>query len=142
MKDFFGSDLSIGDMVAFEAPHYRHLTLGKIIAFTRKYARVEFINTWNFGGAGVREEHLANPKAMVKKPSWKSPGTLVRCISEFKSVMWPDQDFGKLGEIYRVSGYLADRDYFTLGGVVWDNGHPSLDGQPVLVNACNFEEAE
>lgn len=68
MKDYFGSELNIGDTVAFYAPGYRHFTTGTVIAFTPKQVRVEYMNTWNYGGAGSRYEYLAYPKMFIRKP--------------------------------------------------------------------------
>lgn len=67
MKDFFGNELKIGDEVAFEAPRYRRLTLGKIIAFTPQQIRVEFNNTWNYGKEGRIETYLMQSNSCIKK---------------------------------------------------------------------------
>lgn len=42
MKDFFGRDLNIGDVVAFNAPVYKGLTRGVIEKFTPKGVRVSY----------------------------------------------------------------------------------------------------
>ena len=55
MNDFVGVPLSLGDSVIFIAPRYRHLVVGKIVAFTPKNVRVSYINTWNFGPPSVPE---------------------------------------------------------------------------------------
>ena len=69
MKDFFKQDLAIGDIVAFYAPNYRHFTKGKVIAFTPKKVRVEYMNTWNFGKPGLRCEYLADSDMFIKEVS-------------------------------------------------------------------------
>lgn len=69
--------------------------------------------------------------------NWE-PGTLVRCIKEFKSIVYPEQDFGQLGKIYVITKYLSVHDYITLCGLEWvDVFSPGL---PVLVNASRFEK--
>jgi len=44
MKDVFGIELGIGDIVAFNPPRYKGLILGKVVAFTSQMVRVEY--TW------------------------------------------------------------------------------------------------
>ena len=68
MKDFFGTELKIGDEVAFMAPSYRSLAIAKIIKFTPKQVRVEYRNTWNHSGEGYKSEYLGYSESMIKKP--------------------------------------------------------------------------
>jgi len=42
MKDVFGIDLAIGDIVAFNPPRYKGLILAKVVAFTPQMVRVEY----------------------------------------------------------------------------------------------------
>jgi len=42
MKDIFGIELSIGDVVAFNPPRYKGLIKGKVVAFTPKMVRIEY----------------------------------------------------------------------------------------------------
>jgi len=42
MKDFFGRELHVGDIVAFERPKYRELVLGTVMAFTPKGVRLQW----------------------------------------------------------------------------------------------------
>ncbi len=44
MKDFFGQLLQLNDIVAFNQPYYKGLTRGKIIKFTPKGVRVEYVH--------------------------------------------------------------------------------------------------
>ena len=67
MHDFFGEILEVGDIVAFCAPRYRDLCLGKITSFTAKKVHVEYVNTWNYGKEGMTLDYLAGPKFLIKK---------------------------------------------------------------------------
>lgn len=62
MKDFFGTDLLIGDKVAFVTRHYRDLTLGTVVAVTPKQVRVLY---QHYGGS---ETTLRYPNVLVKRP--------------------------------------------------------------------------
>lgn len=42
MKDFFGHELNIGDVVAFNAPIYKGLVEGVIVKFTPKGCKVKY----------------------------------------------------------------------------------------------------
>ena len=66
MNDFVGVPLSLGDSVIFIAPRYRHLVVGKIVAFTPKNVRVSYINTWNFGPTGLACEILQDSLQLVR----------------------------------------------------------------------------
>lgn len=66
MKDFLKQDLSVGDDVVMVAPHYRMLTKGKIIKFTPKKVRVQYINDWNHSKPGTVLEYLSEPEFLVK----------------------------------------------------------------------------
>ena len=72
MKDFLGNELSINDTVAFTAPSYRHLAVGKIVAFTPKKVRIEYMNTWNHQPPGYKSEYLSEPDFLIlyKKFEW------------------------------------------------------------------------
>lgn len=67
MKDFFGNELELGDVVAFYAPGYRSFTEGTIIAFTPKQVRVEYYNTWNYAAPGIKKTYLAYPSMFIKR---------------------------------------------------------------------------
>jgi len=49
MKDVFGVDLAIGDIVAFNPPRYKGLITGKVVAFTTKMVRVEYAQSGEYG---------------------------------------------------------------------------------------------
>jgi hypothetical protein len=66
MTDFVGKTLAIDDSVIFIAPTYRMFVVGKIIKFTPKNVRVAFMNTWNFGKPGRRDEILQDAKQLIK----------------------------------------------------------------------------
>ncbi len=65
-RDFFGTELSIGDEVAFIAPGYRHLAKGTITKFTDKMVFITYMNTWNFSKPGVEAEIKQTPDQLVK----------------------------------------------------------------------------
>ena len=66
MEDFFGRELSIGDVVAVEAPRYRMLVKATVVAFTPKQVRVEYINNWN-SSEGRVESYLTSPAHLIKR---------------------------------------------------------------------------
>lgn len=45
MKDIFGREIQIGDLVAFNPPYYKGLVIGKIIKFNHKTVTVEYIHS-------------------------------------------------------------------------------------------------
>lgn len=65
-KDFFGSELNVGDTVAFIAPGYRMLTKGTITRFTEKTVIIEYINNWNYGNSGIACEIKQTPGQLIK----------------------------------------------------------------------------
>ncbi len=65
-KDFLGKELLMGDTVILIAPKYRHLVQAKVIEFTPKNVRVEFVNTWNYGPGGDIQEILQGGSQLVK----------------------------------------------------------------------------
>lgn len=42
MKDILGQELAVGDLVAFNPPRYKGLTLGTIVKFSPKMVTVEY----------------------------------------------------------------------------------------------------
>lgn len=48
MKDFTNTEVNIGDTVVFNPPKYKGLAKGKIVKFTPKGVRVEYINDLNY----------------------------------------------------------------------------------------------
>ena len=62
MKDFFGSELAIGDRDAICRPNYRDLVMVKIIAFTPKQVRFEYRSY-----SGSTETYLTVPEAYIKR---------------------------------------------------------------------------
>lgn len=46
MKDIVKRELAIGDTVAFNPPHFKGLTIGKVVKFTPKKVTVEF-TSWD-----------------------------------------------------------------------------------------------
>ncbi len=66
MKDFLGNPLAVGDSVILIAPNYRSLVTGRIISQTPKNFRVAFLNTWNYGPDGHRQEILQASTQLVK----------------------------------------------------------------------------
>jgi hypothetical protein len=48
MKDIFGTKINIGDTVAFTPPHYKDLVCGKVIGFTPKMVKIQWLDrSWN-----------------------------------------------------------------------------------------------
>jgi len=66
MKDFAGNELAEGDFVAFMAPKYRRLALGRVIKITPTKVRVFYRNTWNFPKPGRELDFLTSPADVVK----------------------------------------------------------------------------
>lgn len=64
MQDFFGNELLIGDKVAFMAPGYRNMIMGKIIKFTPQKMLIEFTNHYNY-----ETTFLAVSNQVIKKVS-------------------------------------------------------------------------
>ena len=42
MKDIFGNDIKLGDIVAFNPPYYKGMIKGWVTAFTPKMVRVDY----------------------------------------------------------------------------------------------------
>ncbi len=53
-KDFIGNELSIGDVVVFCAPRYRHLCKGVVLSISEQKLVVEYKNTWHYTPAATR----------------------------------------------------------------------------------------
>ena len=66
VRDFFGHQLSVGDVVAVIPNGYRDLVRGRIVAFTPKQVRISYTNTWNYGTPGREEQTLRYPRTVVK----------------------------------------------------------------------------
>jgi len=64
-KDFFGTELKIGDTVAIMRPQYRDLVKGEVIAFTPQKVRVKYQVHW---AKDQYDETLTYPCDVVKKP--------------------------------------------------------------------------
>jgi len=62
MKDYFNNELAIGDTVAFYQPGYRNFILGKVVDFTPKKVRV------NYMYQNYEHTYLADPDMFIKKP--------------------------------------------------------------------------
>ncbi len=66
MKDFFGQDLAVGDIVALTPHGYKHLVQGVIVGFTAQQVRVGYSRRlWN------RQEDttiLRPPLDLIKRP--------------------------------------------------------------------------
>lgn len=72
MKDFFGTELNIGDEVAFMEPEYRNMTLGKIVSFAPKTMLIEWVKEWRHAVDGTKpliKTFRAYPDQVIKKPS-------------------------------------------------------------------------
>jgi hypothetical protein len=77
MKDFFGNELQIGDMVALMTPKYRALTDAVVVSFTPLKIRVAYNVTWGKTSIehidprnrGWTELFLADPCMLVKSPN-------------------------------------------------------------------------
>lgn len=65
-RDFFGTELAVGDTVAFVAPGYRHLAKGKIVKFTEKMVFITYKNTWNFGDQDPGSDIKQTPEQLIK----------------------------------------------------------------------------
>lgn len=76
MRDFFGNELSVGDLVAFIPNGYRDLERARILAFTPKQVRISYVNTWNYGPPGRPDETLRYPTTLVKDlmGGWSNDG--------------------------------------------------------------------
>ena len=47
MKDFNGNELVEGDFVAFLEPNFRHMIRGRVVGFTPKSIRIEYLSYYN-----------------------------------------------------------------------------------------------
>lgn len=71
MKDFFGTELNLGDTVAFMEPGYRNMVTGIILSFAPKSMLIQ----WNkeYRWSKVTPPHLetfrASSEQVIKKPS-------------------------------------------------------------------------
>lgn len=65
MRDFFGRELAVGDVVAMTPAGYKSLIAGRVVGFTEKMARVEYI--WSHPGA-IKETVLRYPHDLVRDP--------------------------------------------------------------------------
>ncbi len=71
MQDFFNQPLNIGDEVAFMEPHYRNMTLGKIISFAPKSMLIEWVKEYRAAKDGSKpfiKTFRAWPDQVIKKP--------------------------------------------------------------------------
>ena len=74
MKDFFGSELKVGDQVAFMCPHYRYMIMGKILSFAPQSMLIEWTkdygNTRLDGGPNLvpNRTFRATSEQVIKKP--------------------------------------------------------------------------
>jgi len=68
MKDFNGTELNVGDTVAFLEPHYRAMCKGVVHSFTAKKIRIEYpIDTWRDGVRGMFPEIILREPGYVAK---------------------------------------------------------------------------
>jgi hypothetical protein len=66
MKDRFGTEIILNDIVACNTPRYRGLCLGTVIAFTPQKVKIQYNNTWNYGATGGHiETYLTEPINVV-----------------------------------------------------------------------------
>lgn len=42
MKDFFGNDIEVGDIVAFNRPGYKYLVKGTVVKLNKKMLRIAY----------------------------------------------------------------------------------------------------
>ncbi len=68
MKDFFDQELNVGDVVAFEEPSYRNLSLGTIVAFTPKQVRLAWVKD------GRTYNYLTYASHLIKRPVMSDSG--------------------------------------------------------------------
>lgn len=72
MKDFFGTDLNIGDEVAFMEPHYRNMVVGKIVSFAPKSMLIEWIKNHSHRLDGGPKHYVqtfrATSEQVIRKP--------------------------------------------------------------------------
>lgn len=61
-KDFWGQELSIGDVVAVEEPKYRNLKTAVVVGFTPKQVRVKYLKWERI------QDFLTYPDTLVKQP--------------------------------------------------------------------------
>ena len=69
MKDLFGIDLELGDLVGLKYnSRYQYIIKGKVIGFTPKKVRVEFLPNQGLGNV---DPTLRDSKDLIK--SWGNP---------------------------------------------------------------------
>jgi hypothetical protein len=66
-KDYFGVPIDIGDWVAVEQPRYRNLVSAKVVGFTPKQVRLQYLHqrSWH--------DYLCYPNVMVRAPDHLQP---------------------------------------------------------------------
>lgn len=65
MKDFFGTDINVGDTVAFMTIGYRSLALGTVIKLTPKTVFIKYTTHYN----SERETKQEPNQVIVKGPN-------------------------------------------------------------------------
>jgi hypothetical protein len=68
-KDYNGTELNIGDKVAFISPYVKGLVTGTVTGFTPKMIEIEWISNRTWGGRqGFPEKILHNISWVTKVP--------------------------------------------------------------------------
>lgn len=68
MQDFFGQELSEGDIVAVTPHGYKTLVLGTVVDFTPKMVRVSYLRQRTWRHDPELDTVLRDPKDLVKSP--------------------------------------------------------------------------
>jgi len=67
MKDFNGNELVEGDFVAFLEPNFRHMIQGRVVGFTPKTIRIEYLTSYDRRrGYSIQER----PEVCNREPSY------------------------------------------------------------------------
>jgi hypothetical protein len=66
-KDFNGTELRLGDTVAFISPYVKALATGTVTGFTPKMIEIEWISTRTWGGSMEQTEKILRNISWVTK---------------------------------------------------------------------------
>jgi hypothetical protein len=63
MKDFNKNELAVGDFVAMLPPNYRHMVQGRVVGFTPKQIKIEWLPDYN-------RRHGRPPEVCTREPGY------------------------------------------------------------------------
>jgi hypothetical protein len=68
-KDFNGTELKLGDKVAFISPYVKSLVKGTVTGFTPKMIEIEWVPAFSWNRTGKPEKILRNISWVTKVPN-------------------------------------------------------------------------